>query len=310
MTVALLAGIAGLALLDSLNPATIVAVTLILIAAPKHPGPLAGVAVLGAAITVFCVGAALFLTAGAAAGAVDGIVIALRYLAFGAAGIALVVAGIRRLTDRPRQPITLPAWFSPWTALPFGVLLTAADLPNAFPYFIAIERLVSNEVSVGVGLAVIAGYTVIYCLPCLILLTVGLIARDRVRSALQRLVDRFGTGTVKRSAPIAIIFILLGIGVGSIPFGSEPLSREHRYTRRSARGGSQRSGYGLRISPSRLTDPQAGGTEDSVCTIAAHLRSGPEADSTIGQASCVYDEVTSEECVTRAGGFALLRPSR
>ncbi|MHC3000488.1 GAP family protein, partial [Microbacterium sp. HJ5] len=192
--------------------------TLILIAAPKRPGLLAGAAVLGAAITVFSVGAALFLTAGAAAGAVDGIVIGLRYLAFGAAGIALVVAGIRRFTDRPRQSITLPAWFSPWTALPFGVLLTAADLPNAFPYFIAIERLVSNEISAGVGLTVIAGYTVIYCLPCLILLTVGLVARDRVRHTLQRLVDRFGTGTVGGSAPIAMIFILLGIGVASMPF--------------------------------------------------------------------------------------------
>lgn len=118
----LIAGIAGLALIDSLNPATIIAVTLVLIAAPRRPALVAGAAVLGAALTVFGVGAALFLTAGAAAGAVDGIVIGLRFLAFGAAGIALVVAGFRRLRERPRKAITLPAWFSPWTALPFGIL--------------------------------------------------------------------------------------------------------------------------------------------------------------------------------------------
>lgn len=217
MTSALLLGIAGLALLDSLNPATIVAVTLVLIAAPRRPGLLAGAAVLGAALTVFTAGAALFLSAGAAADAVDGIVIALRYLAFGAAGIGLIVAGIRRFTERPRKPITLPTWFTPWTALPFGVLLTAADLPNAFPYFIAIERLVSTGVSVGAGLLVIAGYTFIYCLPCLVLLIVGLVARDRVRAKLQRLVDRFGTGTVRRSVPIAIVLIILGLAVGTIP---------------------------------------------------------------------------------------------
>lgn len=38
----LLLGIAGLALLDSLNPATIIAVVLILIAAPRRPGLVAG----------------------------------------------------------------------------------------------------------------------------------------------------------------------------------------------------------------------------------------------------------------------------
>ncbi len=112
MTGVLLLGIAGLALLDSLNPATIVAVTLILIAAPRRAALVAGMAVSGAAITVFAVGAALFLSAGAAAGAVAGITVALRFLAFGAAAVALVVAGVRRLRDRPRRPITLPAWFS------------------------------------------------------------------------------------------------------------------------------------------------------------------------------------------------------
>lgn len=218
MSAALLFGIAGLALLDSLNPATIVAVTLILIAAPRRPGLVAGAAVLGAGLTVFAVGAALFLTAGAAAEAIDGIVIGLRLVAFGAGGIALIVAGVRRFRDRERRPIALPAWFSPWTAVPFGVVLTAADLPNAFPYFIAIERLVATGAGVWVGLAVIAGYTLIYCLPCLILLAVGLIARERVRARLESLVRKFGTGTIKKSIAIGIVLILCGAAVISVPF--------------------------------------------------------------------------------------------
>lgn len=214
----LLLGIAGLALLDSLNPATIIAVVLILIAAPRRPGLVAGAAVLGAALTVFSVGAALFLTAGAAAGAVDGIVVALRFVAFGAAGVALIIAGVRRLRERERRATALPAWFSPWTALPFGAVLTAADLPNAFPYFIAIERLVAAEVPPGAGLAVIAGYTIVYCLPCLVLLAIGLLARDRVRARLERLVARFGTGTVPRSVPVAVTWMVLGAAVLTIPF--------------------------------------------------------------------------------------------
>lgn len=218
ITAGLLLAIAGLALLDSLNPATIVAVTLILLAAPTRAGLIALAAVTGAALTVFAVGATLFISAGAASGAAEGIIVGLRFLAFGAAGIALVVSGIRRFRDRDRKAIALPAWFTPWTALPFGVLLTAADLPNAFPYFVTIERMVSANVKPLVGLLIIVGYTLIYCLPCLVLLLVGTINRDRTRNWLERIVAKFGTGAIKRSIPAALLTVAAGIAVASIPF--------------------------------------------------------------------------------------------
>jgi hypothetical protein len=81
MSAALLLGIVGLALLDALNPATILSVTLILVAAPRRPGLTALAAVSGAALTVFTLGALLYLSAGAAAGTVDGIITVLRFLA-------------------------------------------------------------------------------------------------------------------------------------------------------------------------------------------------------------------------------------
>ncbi len=218
MNLSLLSTIIGLAILDAFNPATILAVTLILIAAPNRPGLTAFSTVLGAALTVFAAGAVLFLAADAAAGAVDGIVLALRYTAFAAAGIALVVAGIRRLRPRERTPIQLPLWFTPWTALPFGALLTGADLPNAFPYFIAIERLIDAQVPTGQGLLVLAGYAVIYCLPCVVLLVIGLLARRSTRAFLERITRRLGTGKIARSVPIAIALMLLGVGVGTLPF--------------------------------------------------------------------------------------------
>ena len=214
----LLLAIAGLAALDAFNPATIVAVTLILLAAPKRPALTALVTVLGAAITVFAAGAALFLGAGAAAGAVDGIGQGIRYVAFAAAGLVLVVSGLRRFRTRPRKAIALPAWFTPWTALPFGALLTGADLPNAFPYFIAIERLLDARLSAGEGLLVLAGYAVVYCLPCLILLAIGILARKRTHAALSLVATRFGTGDLKASPTAAVILILLGLAVASLPF--------------------------------------------------------------------------------------------
>jgi len=213
-----LSSIAGLALLDSLNPATTVTVTLILLAAPKRAGLTALSVVIGAAATVFAVGATIFLSAGAAAGAVDSIVLGLRYLAFGAAGAFLIYRGVKRFRDRERKVISLPAWISPRTALPAGVILTAADLPNAFPYFIAIERMIASDVTASSGLLILIGYAFIYCVPCLILLLVGTLFRDVTKKWLEKLVAKLGTGPIKRSIPMAVATIALGIAVGSIPF--------------------------------------------------------------------------------------------
>ena len=65
----LLAGIAALALADSLNPATIVVITLILLTVRQRPGASAMAFALGALCTVFVLGAVIFLGAGAAADA-------------------------------------------------------------------------------------------------------------------------------------------------------------------------------------------------------------------------------------------------
>ncbi|MFC0682323.1 GAP family protein [Lysobacter korlensis] len=218
MTAGLLWGIAGLAALDAFNPATIVTVTLILLAAPRRAGSAALAAILGAALAVMTLGTVLYLSAGAAADAIGGVLLGLRFVAFGAAAIALAFAGIRRLRDRRRTPIELPVWFRPLTALPLGVLVTSADLPNAFPYFVAIERLVDAGVPTSQGLLILVGYTVVYCVPCLVLLVVGLAARERTRAWLQSLVTRFSRGTVRRSVPIAITLMLAAVAVGSIPF--------------------------------------------------------------------------------------------
>ncbi|MCM6762288.1 GAP family protein [Rathayibacter sp. ZW T2_19] len=214
----LLLAIAGLAALDAFNPATVVAVTLILLAAPRRPALTALVTVLGAALTVFGAGAALFLGAGLAAGAVDGIVQGIRYLAFAAAGVVLLVSGIRRFRTRPRRPIALPRWFTPWTALPFGALLTGADLPNAFPYFIAIERLLDARLGPAEGLLILGGYAVVYCLPCLVLLAVGLRARKRTHDALSYVAEHLGSGEVRASPATGVVLIVLGAVVASLPY--------------------------------------------------------------------------------------------
>ena len=70
--------------------------------------------------------------------------------------------------------------------------MTGADLPNAFPYLIAIERLLAAGITAPNATLVLATYALVYCVPCLVLLALGLTRGDRVIGALRRLHDRFG----------------------------------------------------------------------------------------------------------------------
>lgn len=212
----LLAGIAGLALADSLNPATIVVITLILLTVRRRPGASALTFVLGAMCTVFVMGAVIFLGAGAAADAVSAGLEWLRRVVFLLAAVTLAIAGARRLRSRERKAIELPSWFGAWTAAPLGVLVTGADLPNAFPYFIAIERLVDAGATIPTGLLVLGGYALAYCTPCLILLALGMAHGDKVKLRLRKILDRFSKGTIKRSVPIASTLFVLSAAVLTI----------------------------------------------------------------------------------------------
>ena len=217
MTPALLVGIAGLAALDSLNPATIAGVALILLAPLQRRLATALAYVAGAYLTVLAIGVAVYAGADLAADVVTGGLVWVRRGAFGLAALLLLVAAVRRLRPQQRSAVVLPRWFGPWTAAPVGVLVTAADLPNAFPYLIAIERLVTADVALATGLWILAGYAIVYCLPCLVLLAVGTLHGERVRRRLQRVYDRIGQArTVPRSIPAALGLVLLGAAVAAI----------------------------------------------------------------------------------------------
>ena len=140
-----------------------------------------------------------------------------RRIALGLAALLLLVAAVRRLRSRHRRAVTLPAWFGPWTAAPLGVLVTGADLPNAFPYVIAIERLVSAGVPDGQAVAVLAGYALVYCAPCLVLLALGATHGDAVRRRLGGVYERIGSArTVPRSVPAALGLAGLAAGVTAL----------------------------------------------------------------------------------------------
>lgn len=204
--------IAGLAAADSLNPATIVTVALVLLSTMRRRVVTALVFVAAAATTVLALGVVVYFSSAAAASTVDGGLVWLRRVAFTVAAVSLAVAAVQRLSDRPRRAPGLPAWFTPWTAFPLGVVVTGADLPNAFPYVIAIERLVSARVGVPTAMAVLAAYAVVYCVPCLVLLVLGVSLHDRVRPRLDDLQRRLSTGTSPRNPWASVGLALLAVG--------------------------------------------------------------------------------------------------
>lgn len=219
MTWALGGTIAGLAALDSLNPATLVAISLILLASRRRPLPEALGFVLGAFATVFVIGLALYVGAEAAASSITGALTWLRRGAFGLAALVLFVSAARSLRVRHRSAIALPDWFTPLTAAGLGVVMTGADLPNAFPYFIAIERLLAAEITTTTAVIVLLAYALVYCLPCLVLLALGLSHGDRVIAGLHRLHTRFGTdATIPPSRARAAAFSVAGLAVAAIAF--------------------------------------------------------------------------------------------
>ncbi|HEY6748930.1 MAG TPA: GAP family protein [Mycobacteriales bacterium] len=217
LTTGLLAAIAGLAALDSLNPATIAGVALILLAPIRRPGVTALAYVTGAYGVVLAVGTGLFIGSGELSQVVQGAAAWVRRGALLLAALILLVGAARRLRTRTRGAVVLPRWFGPWTAGPLGVLATGADLPNAVPYLVAIERLSAARVPTGAGVAVLSLYALVYCLPCLLLLVAGLGWRGRITGPLQRVYERLGAERVQqRSIPAALGLLLVAAVVATL----------------------------------------------------------------------------------------------
>ncbi len=217
MTPVFLLGILGLALLDSLNPATILTVGMILVLRERQRFATAISATLGAFGIVFGSGVAIYSAAQWSLDQISGLLHWFNTLVFVGAGLWLIGHGIARLRHAQRRRIHLPDWVSPSTGWFFGGFFTAADLPNAVPYLVAIERLV--DVNAGPSaIWVILGYSVIYCLPCLILLALFGLNQVKMAKFLERMHDRFGHGQRNRSPIIAGLFMVAGLTVATLPF--------------------------------------------------------------------------------------------
>lgn len=210
MTVVLFVTLLGLAAIDSINTSTIWLVILILLTA-KKPVATGWAYTAGAMSLFFAFAVALFLGATTAGTVVADISIWMRRIIFMALSVFFIVMAVRRLKTRVRKMPTAPKWVNPVTAFPLGLTATLSDLPNAFPLFIAIERLISAGVDSITGVAILAGYTFVYALPTLVILVAGIFSRERIMKRLQHFMKRFTTGEAKASWKMAVLYVILAI---------------------------------------------------------------------------------------------------
>ncbi|MFC8666902.1 GAP family protein [Streptomyces sp. NPDC057199] len=207
MTPALLLTLIGLALVDSVNVSTIWIVIIIALSA-RRPVATGWAYATGAFITFLAFTIILYFGATLAEDWLSGLTLWFRRVLFAILTVALIALGIRKLKARQRKSYVLPPWVNAWTALPLGLLATLSDIPNAFPMFLAVERLVDVGVTPATAVPVLVGYTFVYALPTLIVLALGLIFKDRLRDRLQQLHNRYVFEESKPSWKIAGLYFI------------------------------------------------------------------------------------------------------
>lgn len=210
------ASLVGLAILDSLNTSTMLAVVVIVVTA-RRPAATGGAYLTGAVLAFSLVAAGLLLGAEAADGALAEFSVWARRAILVALALFLARLGLRRFRTRPKRvAVRLPSWVNPWSAVGLGALTTASDLPSAFPLFFAVSRIAESPVSTGQGAALLAGYAVVYAAPSLAVLLLALRYHDRMRDRLERLASGYGRGEVPASRPIAVLCFLSAAAAAAI----------------------------------------------------------------------------------------------
>lgn len=228
MTLAVLAALTGLALVDSTSFGTLVLPLMMLLSARvRTRNVVLHLATL--AVFYFGVGVLLMLGAEAAVGVVGPLLetTAARVvrLALGVGLVALsfvihpkVVA--RRRARRGLPPVAPSRWrgraLGADATLPvvmgFALAAGAVEVASMLPYLGAVGLIVTAGVSLGTQLAVLAGYVVVMVLPALVLLAVRLAGGRRLEPRLARLEAWLARRTAGASGwVVGIIGLLVGL---------------------------------------------------------------------------------------------------
>lgn len=179
--------VAALGVVDSINPVTIL-VALYLGSGPDPMRRLGGF--IAGVFTVYLAGglALAFGPGELLRGALAGVDIPGADAAALVAGTGLLFVAVALWTRRKRlAAVGLPDGLTrPGSVLALGAIVTALDLPTAFPYFGAIAVIVSAQVPAGAELLLLGIFNVLYVLPLGLLLVAHLALGARCHAQLAR----------------------------------------------------------------------------------------------------------------------------
>ena len=217
LSVAFVALIAGMGLVDSLNPATI-AVGVVLGTTERPLLRLSGYA--AGIFAVYFLGG-LILTLGpselirTATSHPEGIGfdIALVVVGLVALGFAAWVFVHRR--DAAKVP---DVKMRPGSALALGAGMTAVDLPTAFPYFAAVVAIVGEDLSAPVEIALLVLFNVMYVAPIVLIAVVAVALGERAERPLLRI-----RAFVTRWSPVLLVVLSVAVGVVALVAGVKGL---------------------------------------------------------------------------------------
>lgn len=165
MNPAVLASLAGLAIVDSLNPFTVAAQAYLLgTANPMRRS----FAFLAATFVTYFIGGILLL-AGLSV-FVERVVPLIPAWGFGAGELALAAllggfAFYAGKMAKEGKPVTPPSDLGIGATIVFAVGSTASDVPTAIPYFAAASSIATENAGWGHDLLLLTGYNLLYCAP-------------------------------------------------------------------------------------------------------------------------------------------------
>jgi cytochrome c biogenesis protein CcdA len=165
-----------LGLLDSLNPATIIAMVFLL--STTNPLPRTISFLLGVGLTYFLCGLLLHLGFSSVFDYLQNFLVSTwGYVTRALLGVILVVISLWLYYKKSETTTKTPTAIHPAATFIFGVTSTVSDMPTAFPYLVALERINTTHPDLITTLFLLLYYNILYALPALILLFSYLIAK-------------------------------------------------------------------------------------------------------------------------------------
>jgi cytochrome c biogenesis protein CcdA len=209
--------IAGMGLVDSLNPATI-AVGVVLGTTER---PLLRLLGYTAGIFGVYLAGGLLLTLGpselirTATSHPSGVGFDIGLLVVAVIAFAFAAWVIVHRNDQAKVP---DISMQPGSAVALGAGMTAVDLPTAFPYFAAIVAILGEDLSPAYEIALLVLFNLMYVAPILLIAAVAVGLGDRAEAPLLRI-----RAFVTRWSPLLLALLSIAVGVAALYAGVKGL---------------------------------------------------------------------------------------